>query len=141
MGSSVATSLEPSIGKLEADFKVEEKLRSLGDGHDVNDPAFVTLKQDLLEKYNVDSVDDLPVNFRGIVAQYSEQRQAVVINEFAESRMQEELAQARIARQFGWLSPTVALRSFSTLLAGTSIETHHRFCVKPKCYVCSLCKA
>ena len=127
MGSSVATSLEPSIGKLEADFKVEEKLRSLGDGHDVNDPAFVALKQDLLDKYNVDSVDDLPVNFRGIVAQYSEQRQAVVINEFAESRMQEELAQARIARQFGWLSPTVALRSFSTLLAGTSIETHHRF--------------
>lgn len=61
------------------------------------------------------------------MAQYSEQRQAVVINEFAESRMQEELAQARIARQFGWLSPTVALRSFSTLLAGTSIETHHRF--------------
>jgi ABC-2 type transport system permease protein len=127
MGSSVATSVEPSIGKLEADFKVEEKLRSLGDGHDVNDPAFVTLKQDLLDKYNVDSVDDLPVNFRGIVAQYSEQRQAVVINEFAETRMQEELAQARIARQFGWLSPTVALRSFSTLLAGTSIETHHRF--------------
>ena len=127
LGSSVATNIAPSMGKLEADFKVEEKLRSLGDGHDVNDPAFKKLKEDLLAKYNVDSVDDLPVNFRGIVAQYSEGRQAKVLNEFAETRMTEELEQAQIARQFGWLSPTVAVRSISTILAGTSLETHHRF--------------
>ena len=48
LGSSVATNIAPSMGKLEADFKVEEKLRSLGDGHDVNDPAFKKLKEDLL---------------------------------------------------------------------------------------------
>lgn len=127
LGSSVATNLMPSMGKLEADFKVEERLRSLGDGHDINDPAFKKLKADLLAKYNVNSVDALPVNFRGVVAQYSEQRQAEILNEFAESRMQQELGQARIARQFGWLSPTVAIRSISTVLAGTSLETHHRF--------------
>ena len=127
LGSSVATNAAPSIGKLEADFKVEEKLRSLGDGHDANDPAFKKLKEDLLAKYNVDSVDDLPVNFRGVVAQYSEGRQAKVLNEFAEKRMGEELEQAYIARQFGWLSPTVAVRAISTILAGTSLETHHRF--------------
>jgi ABC-2 type transport system permease protein len=75
----------------------------------------------------VDSVDDLPVNFRGVVAQYSEPRQAEVLSEFAENRMQQELEQALIARQFGWLSPTVAIRSISTVLAGTSLETHHRF--------------
>lgn len=127
LGSSIATNLAPSMGKLEADFKVEKKLRSLGDGHDVNDPAFKKLKQDLLAKYNVGSVDDLPVNFRGVVAQYSEHRQAEVLSEFAENRMQQELEQALIARQFGWLSPTVAIRSISTVLAGTSLETHHRF--------------
>jgi len=127
LGSSVATNAAPSMGKLESDFKVEEKLRSLGDGHDVNDPAFKKLREDLLAKYNVDSVDDLPVNFRGVVAQYSEDRQAKVLNEFAESRMGEELEQAHIARQFGWLSPTVSVRAISTILAGTSIETHHRF--------------
>tara|TARA_Y100000034_G_scaffold72194_1_gene87055 strand:- start:208 stop:1650 length:1443 start_codon:yes stop_codon:yes gene_type:complete len=127
LGSSVATNAAPSMGKLESDFKVEEKLRSLGDGHDVNDPAFKKLREDLLAKYNVDSVDDLPVNFRGVVAQYSESRQAKVLNEFAENRMGEELEQAHIARQFGWLSPTVSVRAISTILAGTSIETHHRF--------------
>lgn len=72
----------------------------MGDGHDANDPAFKKLKEDLLAKYNVDSVDDLPVNFRGVVAQYSEGRQAKVLNEFAEKRMGEELEQAEIARQF-----------------------------------------
>ncbi|WP_420934614.1 ABC transporter permease [Alteromonas sp. A081] len=127
LGSSIATNLAPSMGKLEADFKVEERLRSLGDGHDANDPAFNNLKAELLAKYNVNSVDDLPVNYRGVVAQYSEQRQAEVLNEFADNRMQQELEQARIARQFGWLSPAVAIRSISTVLAGTSLETHHRF--------------
>ena len=115
LGSSVATNLVPSMGKLEADFKVEEKLRSLGDGHDVNDPAFKKLKQDLLAKYNVDSVDDLPVNFRGVVAQYSEQRQAEVLSEFAENRMQQELEQA--AQQAGALEFINTLPSgFDTLI-------------------------
>ena len=41
--------------------------------------------------------------------------------------MSEELEQAQIARQFGWLSPTVAIRSLSMMMAGTSLETHHRF--------------
>lgn len=127
LGSSVATNAEPTMGKLEADFKVEEKMRSLGNGHDIDDPEFIKLKKETLAKYNVDTIDELPINFRGVVAQYSEQRQAEVIAEFAENRMQEELKQAQIARQFGWLSPTVALRSFTTVLAGTSIETHHRF--------------
>lgn len=55
------------MGKFEVDFKVEEKFRSLGDGYDVNDFVFKKLKEDLLVKYNVDLVDDLFVNFRGIV--------------------------------------------------------------------------
>jgi ABC-2 type transport system permease protein len=41
--------------------------------------------------------------------------------------MDEELLQAKIARHFGWLTPTTAIRSFSMMLAGTSLETHHRF--------------
>ena len=47
LGAALPPTL-PFNGKVEADFKVEEKLRSLGDGHDVNDPAFKKLKEDLL---------------------------------------------------------------------------------------------
>ncbi|WP_076417089.1 DUF3526 domain-containing protein [Colwellia sp. UCD-KL20] len=127
IGSSSAAAIAPSLGKLEADFAVVEELRKLGDGHDAADPAFEQLKKNLLKKYNVDKVEDLPINFRGTVAQYSEAKLTKVLNKFAEQRMQEELSQAKIARQFGWLTPTSAIRSFSMIIAGTSLETHHRF--------------
>ncbi len=127
IGSSSAAALAPTAGKLEADFSVLEELRKLGDGHNATDPAFEQLKKNLLVKYNVDSVEDLPINFRGTVAQYSEEKLTIVLNQFAEKRMIEELSQAKIARQLGWLTPTTALRSFSMTVSGTSLETHHRF--------------
>jgi len=127
IASSSAAAIAPSPGKLEADFAVLEELRKLGDGHNSADPAFEQLKKNLFAKYNVDKVEDLPINFRGTVAQFSEKKLTDVLNTFAEKRMQEELDQAHIARQFGWLTPTTAIRSFSMMISGTSLETHHRF--------------
>lgn len=127
IGSSAAAAIEPSPGKLESDFAVLEELRKLGDGHNASDPAFAKLKSNLLAQYDVEKVEDLPINFRGVVAQYSEKKLTDVLNQFAEKRMQEERSQALISRQFGWISPTVAIRSFSMMIAGTSLETHHRF--------------
>ena len=116
-----------TAGKLETDFAVLAKLRTLGDGHNAGDPAFKQLQASLLAKYGVDSVDQLPVNFRGVVAMTSEQQLTAVLNDFASQRMQQELAQADIARQFGWLSPVVAIRSLSMRLAATDLESYHRF--------------
>lgn len=127
ISSSSAAIIAPSLGKLEADFAVLEELRKLGDGHNAADPAFEQLKKSLFAKYKVNKIEDLPINFRGTVAQYSEEKLTNVLNKFSEQRMQEELAQAKIARQFGWLTPTTAIRSFSMIIAGTSLETHHRF--------------
>ncbi|MFC3122691.1 DUF3526 domain-containing protein [Agaribacter flavus] len=127
IASSTASTVSPSQGKLETDFAVLAELRKLGDGHNANDPAFAKLKASLLEKYEVDSVEELPVNFRGIVASTSEAELTEVLNRFAEQSMQEELSQTHIARNFGWLSPMVAIRALSMINAGTSIETHHRF--------------
>lgn len=127
IGSSSASAVAPSLGKLEADFAVLEELRKLGDGHNAADPAFEQLKKNLFAKYNVEKIEDLPINFRGTVAQYSEKKLTDVLNIFAEKRMQEELEQAQIARLFGWLTPTTAMRSFSMIISGTSLETHHRF--------------
>jgi ABC-2 type transport system permease protein len=69
----------------------------------------------------------LPLNFRGFVALKSEAEITSILNRYAEDRMHEELRQSFFARQFGWLSPQVALRTLSMLTAGTGLETHHRF--------------
>ncbi|WP_371194383.1 ABC transporter permease [Glaciecola sp. SC05] len=127
IASTSASIAVPAAGKLETDFAVIAELRKLGDGHNANDPAFNQLKQSLLKKYNVDTLEELPINFRGAVAQASEGELSKVLNRFAEQRMQKELAQTQVARTFGWFSPQIAIRTLSMINAGTSIETHHRF--------------
>ena len=127
IAASSASSMVASPSKLESDFEVKQELRKLGDGHNAADPAFVKLKANLLARYNVDSLEELPVNFRGIVAQTSEAQLTQILNQFAEKRLREEREQAQIVRNFGWLSPALALRTVSMMLAGTNLETHHRF--------------
>lgn len=127
ISASTASSLVESPSKLEADFEVIEHIRKIGDGHNVSKAELDKLKINLMAKYGVDSVEALPVNLRGIVAKTSEERLTKVLNQFAEKRMSEELAQAKIARQFGWLTPVLSLRTASMALAGTNLETHHRF--------------
>ncbi|MBH0056284.1 DUF3526 domain-containing protein [Pseudoalteromonas sp. SWXJZ94C] len=127
VASTTAATVVPSQGKIETDFAVKAELRKLGDGHNANDPAFKQFKQSLLKKYNVETLDELPVNFRGVVAGESEAKQTAVLNKFAEQRMQAELKQTQLSRNFGWVTPMVAIKSLSMIVVGTSIETHHRF--------------
>ena len=114
-------------GKLETDFQMYADLRELGDGHNAADPAFAELRANLLAEYDVASVEELPVNFRGIVAQTAEADLTVVLNDYAERRMTAEAEQARHASTFGWLSPSLAIASSSRSLAGVDLNTHHRF--------------
>jgi len=127
VASTTAATTINTAGKLETDFAVIEEIRKLGDGHNAADPAFEKLKSELLTKYNVESIEALPINFRGVVAGKSEAELTTVLNKFAEQRMQAELLQSGISRNFGWLSPMMAIRTLSMVIAGTSIETHHRF--------------
>lgn len=122
-----ASAAAPSPGKLETDFQLFADLRALGDGHNSADPAFEQLRANLLAEYDVASVDELPVNFRGIVAQASEAELTDVMNEYAERRMALEVRQSRHASGFGWLSPVLAVSSTSRILAGVDLQTHHRF--------------
>lgn len=127
ISASTASSIIESPSKLEADFEVIEHVIKLGDGHNVSNEDFNKIKANLLTQYKVDNVEQLPVNIRGIISRNAEANLTVVLQEFAEKRMAEELAQAKIARQFGWLTPVLALRTASMMLAGTNLETHHRF--------------
>lgn len=122
-----ASAAASSPGKLETDFQLFADLRELGDGHNSADPAFAQLRANLLAEYDVASVEELPVNFRGIVAQTSEAELTDVMNEYAERRMALEVRQSRHASGFGWLSPVLAVSSASRTLAGVDLQTHHRF--------------
>ncbi len=123
----VATSAIAVPSKLETDFNMQAELREIGDGHDAGAPAFRQLQANLLAQYDRRRLEDLPVNFRGIVAQAAEADLTEVMNRHAEQRMALEAGQAGFAASFGWLSPVVAVSTGSRTLAGTDLATHHRF--------------
>jgi ABC-2 type transport system permease protein len=127
ISSSTAGAMVEAQGKLLSDFAVIQQMRKLGDGHNAADPAFEQLKKNVLAQYDADNIEELPINFRGVVAKHSEAQLTDVLNKFAEERMQSEVNQATVARLFGWLSPVVAIRTVSHTLAGSGLETHHRF--------------
>ena len=107
--ASAANVAIPTASQIETDMDVLVSLRELGDGHNSNDPAFSRLRANLLEQYDVETVDDLPINFRGMVAMASETDLTKVLNEFAEKRMAEQAAQTKFVRALSFVSPFIAL--------------------------------
>ncbi len=127
IGVTSASATLPTEGKILTDMRMNDDLRKLGDGHNAADPAFAKLRANLLAQHNVDSVEELPINFRGLVAYQSETDLTETLNAYAEKRMQRERAQAAHLSAFGWVSPYLAIGGASRNLAGTDLETHHRF--------------
>jgi len=125
--ASAANVMIPTASQIETDMDVLVSLRELGDGHNANDSAFNRLRANLLEQYGVESVDDLPINFRGMVAMTSEADLTEILNEYAEKRMARQAAQAKFVQALSFASPFIALQSTSMSVAGSDLRTHHRF--------------
>ncbi len=118
---------EPVAGKIHSDLKILTDLRKLGDGHNANDPAFMKLRADLLEQYSVESVAELPVNFRGLVAMEAEKKLTKVLNDYAQLRMAAELRQEERLQKFSWLTPALAIALVSRSISATDLVHYHRF--------------
>ena len=100
-----------------ANLKVAEALRVGGDSHDIEDAAFDDLETATLAEYGVDKIEDLPFNYRGLVALRGEEADTEVLAKFAEA-MDQELEQKLLMDRFSWFSPLISLRAFSMALAG-----------------------
>ena len=125
--ASTASSSVPTQSQIETDMNVLVAKRGMADSHNASDPAFEKLKAKLLEKYQVERVEDLPVNFRGAVSRVGEADTAVILNEHAEMRMANQVAQTDFVKSLEFISPFLILQSASMVAAGTDGKTHHRF--------------
>ncbi len=127
LGINAGSAAIDAPGKIESDLVMLSEQRKLGDGHNAADPAFAALQKQVLEQYGARKVEELPMNWRGVVAGYSEKKLTDLMNAYAEKRMAQEAAQSRIVTLFGFASPTLAVGAASRALAGTDLATHHRF--------------
>jgi len=127
IGVTSASATIPTEGKILTDMRMNDDLRKLGDGHNASDPAFTKLRADTLAKYGVENVEELPVNYRGVVASASEEKLTKTLNEYAEKRLTREAEQAAHLSAYSWVSPYLAISGASRHFAGTDLATHHRF--------------
>jgi len=127
MVASAANTAIPTASQIEMDMDVLVALRSIGDGHNANDAAFNRLRANLLEEYGVQRVEDLPVNFRGVVARTNEAELTEIVNKFAQERTAKHVRQTDFVKLFEFISPFLILQSASMIAAGTDGKTHHRF--------------
>ena len=127
IAGAYANAALPFPSQIETNLKVAEALRVGGDSHDIEDAAFDDLETETLAEYGVDKIEDLPFNYRGLVALRGEEADTEVLAKFAEERMDQELEQKLLMDRFSWFSPLISLRAFSMALAGTSLQDHHHF--------------
>lgn len=107
------------------DFELAIKLdnRKVGDSHNPNDPYFNKFREDTLKKYGVNTVEELPVNYKGLVMQEGEKLNAEIYKKHYEKQLEQFSAQQRFVSQFYWLNPYLFVRDFSMALTRT--DTRH----------------
>jgi ABC-2 type transport system permease protein len=113
--------------RLENDVAIQRDLRDMGDSHDPDDPYFDAFKRATLKQYGVARVEDLPVNYRGLLGIEGERMTASLFNRYAAQNFAAMADQSRTMDLVAAISPTVALRRLSMTTAGTDLATYRRF--------------
>jgi ABC-2 type transport system permease protein len=134
IASDVALAMRPSANRIETDVAIQRDLRRIGDSHDPADPHFAAFKAATLARYGVSRVEDLPFNYRGLLALEGERLTAGLFDAYAHRQFAAQRAQSGVVALMGIASPTIAARALSMALAGTDLESHRRFLIQAERY-------
>jgi ABC-2 type transport system permease protein len=113
--------------RYETDIAVSRDLAALGDSHDPDDPYFAGFKKKVLAQYGVSRVEDLPVNYKGLLGMEGERLTSALFDRYANANFDRQAAQLRRVDAFALLSPVIALRRLSMAAAGTDLHNYRRF--------------
>jgi ABC-2 type transport system permease protein len=130
----VALGAHPLKTRLETDIAIAADLRRLGDSHNPDDPFFAAFKARTLKQYGVKRVEDMPVNFRGLVAMEGEALTSKLFDNYANQQFDGQHAQSGLVDAFGIVSPAIAIRRLSMSASGTDLEGHRRFLAQAEAY-------
>jgi ABC-2 type transport system permease protein len=113
--------------RLETDIAIARELAALGDSHNPDDPYFADFRRRVLEQYGVSRVEDLPVNYKGLVGMEGERLTSELFRRHAQAGFDLQARQLRLVDGFALASPLIALRRLSMAAAGTDLQGYRRF--------------
>jgi ABC-2 type transport system permease protein len=124
----------PLQNRLQTDIAIARDLRKMGDSHNPDDPYFAKFKQSVLDRYGVTRVEDLPVNYKGILGLEGERMTSRLFDRYAGASYAAQERQNALVEAAGLLSPAIAIRSLSMAAAGTDFAGHRRFLEQAEAY-------
>lgn len=130
----MASAAVPLQNRLQTDVAIARDLRRMGDSHNPDDPHFAAFKQSVLKRYGVTRVEDLPVNYKGLLALEGERLTSELFDRYAGESYAAQDRQNALVEGVGVLSPAIALRSLSMAAAGTDFAGHRRFLEQAEAY-------
>ncbi|MBB6425309.1 hypothetical protein HDC35_001030 [Sphingopyxis sp. JAI128] len=130
----VANAAIPLENRLQTDVAIARDLRQMGDSHNPDDPHFAEFKQKILDRYGVKRVEDLPVNYSGVLAIEGERMSSELFDRYASESYRAQERQNSLVEGAGLLSPAIAIRSLSMAAAGTDFAGHRRFLEQAEAY-------
>jgi ABC-2 type transport system permease protein len=113
--------------RVEAEVAVARDLARLGDPHDPTGALFLRFRDATLNHYGVARIEDLPVNFRGLIAMESERQSSALFDRYAAAIADRQARQVRLVDRLGLFFPVLALRELSMAAAGTDLAAYRRF--------------
>jgi len=113
--------------RFENEINIERDYQALGNAHDPDDLAFNAFRERILKQYNVTRIEDLPVNFKGLVGMEGERQSSELFNRYAAAGFNRQQQQNRLVDRIAWFSPTLALRRLSMTAAQTDLANFRRF--------------
>lgn len=102
--------------------------------HEVNHPNHIAFRDQMLKKYGVARVEDLPYSFIGLALQADEEHGFKVFDEHYGALRRAHDRQNRLQQMAGLLSPYIAIRSVSAALSGTDIDFFQDFAAAGEAY-------
>ena len=127
LASEVSASTLALPTRFETDIAVARDLAAVGDSHNPEDPYFSGFRKKVLAQYGVSSIEDLPVNYKGLVAIEGERLTSALFQRSTNANFELQASQLRQVDNFAWLSPVIALRRLSMAAAGTDLQNYRHF--------------
>jgi ABC-2 type transport system permease protein len=121
---AIAESLEPTPSAHAFRAAVTEEAERGVDVHIPSDPGVQAFQAELLARYNVDQIEDLPINLRGATYEWGEQLSTDLYNRHFDQLYEVYQKQEAVQRAFAVISPAIALQPWSRAFAGTDFADH-----------------
>lgn len=106
---------------------IEAEIVKVGDSHNPDDPHYQSLKDSILKLYQVDSINQLPVNYAGLQMKEGERISSEIHASHHKNLIQIYRKQNDLGKWCSLVNPYMTIKNLSMTLCGTDFETYVDF--------------